>query len=199
VGARRLRWAIGVATVVALLVPVIALAAAPRYIVAHGGGLESPRVLADWEANLRLLTESKSGAVVPPERLADREYVELAFFWGPEWAEYADRTNSAAPPLDQANDSGRFYPATASDPAVLEAVFDGVREARVVSPSALAVLTDGGVPVTTSPAPSTPDPGVFQSSRLLLALGVVVLAAVALLLARTLRGRRVGGAFPRRS
>ena len=87
--ARRLRWAMGVAMVVALLVPVLSLAAAPRYIVAHGGGLDSPRVLADWEANLRLLTQSKSRALVPPEHLADREYVELAFFWGPAWAEYA--------------------------------------------------------------------------------------------------------------
>jgi hypothetical protein len=189
----------GVATVVALLVPVLSLAAAPRYIVAHGGGLDSPRVLADWEANLRLLTQSKSRALVPPERLADREYVELAFFWGPAWAEYADRTKSAAPPLDKANGSGRFYPATASDPAVLEAVFDGVREGRVVPTSAFAVFTDGGVPVTTSRAGSTPDPGVLQSGGLLLALVVLVIVGVALLLARTVRDRRLGGLLPRRS
>lgn len=119
--ARRLSWAAGIAAVAALLVRVVALAAAPRYIVAHGGTLKAERVLADWEANLRLLTQSKSGAVVPPVHLAGREYVELGFFWGPEWAEYADRTNAAAPPLDQANDSGRFYPATPSDPAVLKA------------------------------------------------------------------------------
>jgi hypothetical protein len=130
-----------------LLLPSAASAAAPRYIVAHDGPLAAPVTLADWEANLRLLTVSKTGAVIEPSDLAGREEITLSLFWGPEWAEYADRTGSATPPLERANDTATVYIATSDAPAAIRYVFDGVTEAREMPPDAVAVLESAGIPV----------------------------------------------------
>jgi hypothetical protein len=175
---------------IALLVPLAATASAPRYIIAHGGSLNTPKVLADWEANLRLMVESKSGDVVPAGALVGRENIDLALFWGPEWAAYADETNGAPPPLDQANQTAQFYPATDDDPAVLEGVFDGVWEARAMPSSALSVLNDAGVPVTTA-APDPPGGALSESNPLVLALAALLLVAAALLVGNRTRARRI--------
>jgi hypothetical protein len=46
--------------------------------------LHTPNVLANWDANLRLLVDSKSGDVVPSRALLGRESIDLALFCGPE-------------------------------------------------------------------------------------------------------------------
>jgi hypothetical protein len=170
-----------IAAGVALVAPAVAIAAAPRYIIAHDGPLAEPVVLSDWEANLRLLTESKAGAVVSPTELTGRDKISLALFWGPEWAEYADRTNVAAPPIEEANGGATVYVATDGAPAAIETVFDGVREARVMPAAAVAVLEQAGVPVTGGNRSSTSAGGTFDNPALLIAILAICAASVAVL------------------
>ncbi|MGH7718111.1 MAG: hypothetical protein ACREON_04610 [Gemmatimonadaceae bacterium] len=88
--------------------------------------------------------DSVSGA-----SLALRPSLELALFWGLEWANYP-RTPEALARFrpEQGNQFGRLAPARRGEPAMI--VLEG-RPVRVLLDSALAVLRRHGVPTSIAP------------------------------------------------
>jgi hypothetical protein len=59
-------------------------------------------------------------AAISGDQLKGRPHFRLAFFWGPEWAQYVDsgKPLTALRP-EQGNQQGRFYPAVGSQGPVL--------------------------------------------------------------------------------
>src|SRR5688572_7614803 len=93
---------------VAVVCPVEA--AAPRLLIVHGKPLKKPVLLSDWREIFKLITTSTESAGMSSRELEGRPYLELALFWGPDWARYVDEGN----PLDKlrpedANQNGWFY------------------------------------------------------------------------------------------
>ena len=128
---------------VSLAVTVVAApaeAAARRYIIVSGPGLERPVVLGDWNENLRFLI-----ALLPAERPSpgwegDRPRYDLALFWG---------VPGKPVPTDPraAGQHGWFYPAAGARRAVIDLQLDGRRFPRLASPKALRILARHGVPI----------------------------------------------------
>lgn len=110
-------------------------------------------------------------ASVTPQALAERPYLELAFFWGPEWGRYVD----GGGPLDalrpeQGNQHGRFYLAIGAAAPVF--TFDSIpgpgTVIRRVEPQAVEILARHGIPTgleATSPA-TTPFSRVPASTHI---------------------------------
>src|SRR5688500_18617183 len=99
--------------VIVLIVTTPLIAAAPRIIMFSGTGLEQPVVLTDWSANLDLMLALEDTRHVTADRLKDRPYLTVGFFWGPRWNAFMD----AGRPLSELRHEdtghhGRFYPAT---------------------------------------------------------------------------------------
>jgi hypothetical protein len=65
-----------------------ASAAAPRLILVDQGGLKRPIVLANWDENGSLLSDSNQGRPVRKAALRNRPSFRLSFMWGPEWEDY---------------------------------------------------------------------------------------------------------------
>ncbi len=126
-----------------------AAAAAPRLVMVYGNGLPQPVILSSWEENGTLLSAATEAADISPESLAGRPYFRLAFFWGLQWDEYvgSGKLLSELKP-DQANQYGRYYPATSSSSAVL--TFDSIPGSgaltRWLDPRGVAVLVRHGIP-----------------------------------------------------
>jgi hypothetical protein len=166
----------------ALTVALPAQAAAPRLIVIHGEGLTHPIVLTDWWGNLALM----GGDAVHTFawQLRDRPYFELALFWDPKWDMYVRNGNSLediAP--NQADQEGRFYPATGTDQAIMAldgALFMPARAWRL-SADSLEILARAGVPVRSEPP-----------SGLTLALGPFSVLATLLIVAGGIAAVAVG-------
>jgi len=135
--------------VAALVIAAGAEAAAPRYILISGPGLERPILLADWSENLDLLIALIDAPRVDASaaRLSSRRRFRLGLFWG--WPERPLPTD----PRD-ANQTGWFYPRTESQPAAIDLRVSGTRAPRVAPTRALRILARHGVP-TTPGEPST--------------------------------------------
>lgn len=127
-------------------------ASAPRYILVSGPGLARPVLLANWKENHALL------AAVSSARRADRGTVRgldrrrslrLGLFWG--WPERPRPTRPY-----QANQEGWFYPASGSQPPVVDLRVGGARVPRIAPVRLLRILARHGVP-TEVPAPP-PEP-----------------------------------------
>lgn len=136
--------------------PPPSLAAAPPLILVSGPLLPQPIALADWGQNIALVS---SGADDPRGQLelpAGRLHFDLALFSGDEWWTYmqTDQPLSALQP-EQATLHGRFYPASAHEPALLalpEVQRRGVVtltswSVRRMEDTGLAVLAEHGIPI----------------------------------------------------
>ena len=146
------------ATPVAHSEPAIAVPAtfaAPWAIIVHGSRLPSPIALADWTENQQLMLAMPGpGTPTPSQAFQGRPFVELAFFWGPDWEHLRGSPESVARLRpDQANQRGWLFLARGDQPAVvvlnppaLPALATTLR-AQTVGPKGIAVLTKHGVPV----------------------------------------------------
>ena len=139
-------------------------AAAPVFLAISGPALKERMVLASPVqatcycgpvAQFMQAAVSGEYVTVDPESLKGRPYLDLRFYWGPEWVRYAEaggRGESLRP--DQANQRGRFYPAAGSMPAIVEVDaspdFPGKpvdSPYRTISDRGLQMLKELGLPV----------------------------------------------------
>ncbi len=169
-----------VATIAALAVFVgtflAAEAAALRSILVYGGGLPSPLILSDWNANADVLLGDP--IFLWPGELDGRPYLDLALFWGPEWNAYLARgepIETLRP--EQANQHGRFYPLAGDSPPII--TLDNPSSARVVSNAGLQALAQARVSTRIELPPSAGDSGLHLP--LPFANGLLLVAALILL------------------
>lgn len=141
-----------------LILALPVLAAAPRIIIIHGSLLRERVVLSDRDQNLKFMLSISEPANISEDQLNNRPYLDIAMFWGPAWVAYveAGRSLDELQP-DQANQHGRFYPATNDLEPIF--VFDHSTGAggriRSVKPPGLDVLYRNGVPIVVK-GPSLP-------------------------------------------
>jgi len=116
-----------------------AQAAAPRYILVSGPGLQRPATLGNWTENLAFVT-SLLHARRPASGWRDnRLRYDLALFWGvpakpvPTWP-------------NEASQNGWFYPAIGGHRAVVKLGVSGEDFPRVATPETLRILVRHGVP-----------------------------------------------------
>ena len=129
--------------------------AAPWAIMIHGSLVERPITMSSWHENHRLMLAISPGIRTRTSTLEGRAFIDMALFWGPEWAHLADSPEAVARLRpDQASQHGRLYPARGNSPAVVvldlpspnEMMLASVK-VRVVEREGLAVLEKYGVPV----------------------------------------------------
>jgi hypothetical protein len=132
-------------TITLLVVVVISAssihAAAPWFVIFHGGSLKTSKTLSDWHENQRLMLAIRDKAA--DAALQNRPYIEIAFFWGPDFA--PNRRNASAPlGIEDANQRGRFYPMhNGADPVVML----GQSDKRSITSEGLAILEKYGIAV----------------------------------------------------
>lgn len=158
-----------VATVVVLgllasMAAVPAYAAAAPIILVTGPLLAQTVALAKWELNVELMGSGADHPVGQVEAPVGRSYFDLALFTDEKWARYVQAGQPVAALLpEDADEHGRFYPASAGEPALL--VLPEVQHRGGVSLTSwsvrqldevgLAVLAQNGVPTSLNAA----DPG----------------------------------------
>lgn len=155
----------GVAGLVAIALGTSVHAAFPRLIMFSGGALKTPMVMTDWPASSAFLQSLQESRSIPEQTLSGRPFLHVTMFWGPQWKKYMDegRPVSALRP-EEGNEHGRFYPATASEPAVLLLTgaprqFDraspvpgdtgAFSRGHVLDARSLGMLERAGIPVST--------------------------------------------------
>src|SRR5574341_1930964 len=122
--------------------------AAPRFIMVYGQPLREPVVLADWNENVQFMVAVRTAATGDHALLQARPSLQLALYWGPEWANYPATPHSLARLRPwQANQHGRFYPTHGTQPALLTLGAAWVKTVRTVADSGLSILARHGVPV----------------------------------------------------
>ena len=123
----------------AAVVAADAHAAAPRYILVSGPGLQRPVVLGNWNENLSFLLALLPAARPAPGWRGDRPRYDLALFWG-----------VPAKPLPtrpaEASQHGWFYPASGGRRAVVKLLISGQDFPRVATQEALRILARHGIP-----------------------------------------------------
>jgi hypothetical protein len=123
----------------AAVVAIDAHAAAPRYILVSGPGLQRPVVLGNWRENLAFLIGSLPGKRPEPDWRTDRPRYDLALFW-----------DLAAKPVPtdprKTSQHGWFYPAFGSRGAVLKLMISGQDRPRVATREALRILARHDIP-----------------------------------------------------
>jgi len=141
-----------------------ALAAAPPIIIVSGSLVSQPVFLADWRQNISLMSSGADNPVGQVEDPSRRPYLDVALFTDEQWTAYV-QTGQPVEELQpsQANEHGRFFPASASEPALL--VLPEVQRrggvalitwsVRRMDQEGLAVLAEHGVP-TSLDAPDEP-------------------------------------------
>jgi hypothetical protein len=128
------------ALLIAAVLAVPAQAAAPRYILVSGPGLQRPVVLGNWRENLDFLI-----GLLPADRPKpgwqerNRPRYNLALFWGVPAQPVP--TNPS-----QASQHGWFYPATGGRRAVVKLLVSGQDHPRVATRETLRILAHHGVP-----------------------------------------------------
>jgi hypothetical protein len=130
----------------ALVLAPAAQAAGPRFIMISGLELKRPVVLADWNENMRIMSEAATARVIPAAQLKLRPRYQVGEFWGPMWLDYL--SNGGTPDElkpSQANQFGEFYPARAGKPAAIRITVSGRYTARRAGPVLLATLKAHGV------------------------------------------------------
>jgi hypothetical protein len=123
----------------AAVVAAPARAAAPRYILVSGPGLQRPVLLGNWSENLSFLIGSLPGKRPKPGWRAGRPRYDLALFWG---------VPAKPVPTDpgKASQHGWFYPAVGSRRAVVKLLISGQDFPRVATRQALRILARHGIP-----------------------------------------------------
>lgn len=139
--------------------------------------MPDPVYLDDWRENGSMLP-SASDVQVSADALAERPFLNLALFWGPDWQDYVDSGELSSLQANQANQYGRFYPAVGDLPPVI--TLDGSGQPpRVLGSDGIVVLERHGIPIRLDPAPMTTNNGI--GGGWLLAGGGVALAMLILL------------------
>jgi hypothetical protein len=158
-------------------------AAAPRVIMVTGPNLEKPVFLSDQWENLDLMLafqagrELDEGRVVDPKELRGRPYFELWLYWGnSQWEPYVREGRLAELRTEQANQSGRFYPAFGRRDAVMSLDSPGSRKATT---KLLNILARHGIPtrLKVPPLPSREDPSASSTWPWVVGGAVAALAA----------------------
>ncbi len=151
-GLTRRRTLVGVlltAVVAWLLLPSKLEAAAPIIMIVHGSPLESPVVIDTADDNQEFSLGVNDPVDVPPDDLEGRAWLEVAMFWGPQWAQFLeDGGDPAELSPGDANQWWRLLLGTETQPPVLvfSAGMSPSGKPRLVEPSALAVLAANGIP-----------------------------------------------------
>jgi hypothetical protein len=134
------RIAILVAAVLAaVVVAVPAQAAAPRYILVSGPGLQRPATLGNWTENLAFVTSLLRAGRPASGWRDNRPRYDLALFWGVPAKPVPTRPN-------EASQHGWFYPAIGGRRAVVKLRVGGEDFPRLATPETLRILARHGVP-----------------------------------------------------
>ena len=127
-------------------------------MIVYGEQIDQPVVLADIDQNAAIL--GSPAQMDRDDALSERPSFEVALFWGPEWLEFLESgefPNALNP--DQANQHGKFYPATGSDEAVLAleapSILAPTPPVSQPSPEGLQILEAQGIPVRLDPDDSS--------------------------------------------
>src|SRR5438105_12622397 len=127
--------------------------AAPWCVIVHGNLVQNNIVLADLFENQKLMLSIAELISIGDRDLRDRPYVDMSYFWGPEWMHYPNDERS----LDKlepktGNQHGRFYPAYASREAVV--TFDEASGPlrRKITKDGLEILAKYGIPIRVAQA-----------------------------------------------
>ena len=127
------------ALLAAAVVAVPAQAAAPRYILVSGPGLQRPATLGNWTENLAFVT-SLLHARRPTSGWRDkRPRYDLALFWGVPAKPVPMRPK-------EASQHGWFYPAIGGRRAVVKLRVSGEDFPRLATPETLQILARHAVP-----------------------------------------------------
>jgi hypothetical protein len=122
------------------------LAAGPKAIMLFGGSLKERVYLTDWQENLKF-TMALKPAVVRDADLNGRAFLEFTMFSAPQWDKaMAGGRKIADVRPDEGTPRGRFYPATASGPALLVEMYPSPN-GWTVSQAGLEILSRSGLPV----------------------------------------------------
>jgi hypothetical protein len=173
-----------------------ARAAAPRLLMIGGAPLAAPVLPSDWDEISTLTGLLSSGPAAPSDPLGGRPSLRLAMFWDAGiWEPYVREGRLGSLRPEQANQFGRFYPAVAGRPALVDLPWVGTWPKRV-GPEALAILARHGVPTRLDggggggvPVPGSGDAGVPLPWWWAGGAAAALIAVGALLVAR----RRVAG------
>jgi hypothetical protein len=95
-----------------MLWPYLVEGVAPWFLLFHGNALGKRVIMSDWQENQKLMLSIRDEATVKEGSLQGRPFIEMSYFWGPDWAHYvADGNSPDALGPEQGNQHGRFYPA----------------------------------------------------------------------------------------
>lgn len=136
------RCVVVVVAVGALVFAAGASAAAPRYIMVTGPGLQQPVLLDDWSENLRFMQAVSSGARIGAPRLARRPKFRVSLFWNEGfWTERPLRA-------EDADQRGWFYPAYGKRRAAweMEPASYAPPSQRLATWALLSLLSAHGIP-----------------------------------------------------
>jgi hypothetical protein len=179
--------ALVLAIVLALGLAGSAPAAAPRLIMVDGESLDGPVLTSDHEAIFELYQEFFDGQPVARSSLTGRRSLRLGLFWDDRlWEPYVEQGRLEELRFEQANQVGRFYPATDGQPALVDVPGHG-HWPKMANGTALRILEAHGVPIRI-PEGATGRVWVWA------AVGLVCLTSLGLaLLFSARRSRRAGG------
>ena len=128
-------------------------AAAPWLVMFHGNLLQNRIVLKDWHENQRLTLSVAEAANVPDRDLQDRPYIEVAYFWGPDWVNYpSDEASLKKLEPQSGNQHGRFYPAYGDAEAIVTFEEASGPLKRKMTPAGLEILAKYGIPIRVAKA-----------------------------------------------
>jgi hypothetical protein len=54
----------------------------------HGNALGKQIVMSNWEENQKLMLSIRDEATVKEGSLRGRPFIEMGYFWGPDWSRY---------------------------------------------------------------------------------------------------------------
>jgi hypothetical protein len=124
-----------------------ASAAAPRLIMVSGDSLAEPLLISGAEDVFTLYGAFFEGRPVDRSEAAGRPSLRLGLFWNNLlWEPYVEDGRLDELRFEQANQFGRFYPATEGKPALVDVPGYG-QWPKVVNDRALRILEAHGVPL----------------------------------------------------
>jgi len=112
----------------------------------NGNQLGKRIIIADWHENQKLMMSIREAATIEEGSLQDRPFIEMAYFWGPDWAHYvADGKSPEALRPEQGDQHGRFYPAY-RDAEALVTLTEVWPSNRRITQDGLNLLCKYGIP-----------------------------------------------------
>ena len=98
----------------------------PHFVLLYGEGLRTSVRITEPADLLRLSCALEGGSEVRTELVRDRRSISVAAFWGPRWVNYSDRRDAISP--SEANQHGKYFPATGDRPALFLGTHVNFRE-----------------------------------------------------------------------